>query len=222
MRIAWWNGARSRAALPIGAALLAACAGHVAPAGMPPVPFAWPHPTSCYVTPGTPKVVRATVTFYGWPDNTPPGNAIAHPVIHEHAGGDGTYCNPTTFATEPSNDVRIPYGIKIYVPYLKQYFVREDDCTPSGPPVGSGSNGCYKLWFDLWIGGDAKSNISALVHCETSMTKSAKVPVILNPRAGLPVAHAGPIYRDAPPPNGTCYGHPGHPRQSTRKTILPN
>jgi hypothetical protein len=47
-----------------------------------------------------PTTVQATITFYGWPDNSPPGNKIAHGIIHKRAGGDGTYCNPTTFATE--------------------------------------------------------------------------------------------------------------------------
>jgi hypothetical protein len=32
------------------------------------------------------------------------------------------------------------------------------------------------------------------------------VPVILYPRSGMPVANPGPIYRNQPPPNGTCYG----------------
>ncbi|MBV8602059.1 MAG: hypothetical protein JO359_10895 [Candidatus Eremiobacteraeota bacterium] len=168
---------------------------------------------ACYVTPQKPRNVTATITFYGWPDNTPPGNAIAHPVIHNVASGSGTWCNPTTFATEPTvaENKLIPYGIKIYVPFLKQYFVREDDCTPSGPSTGSGNNGCYRVWFDLWIGGDGKSNVNALVNCELSMTPPAKVQVILYPKATMPVAHPGPIYSDTPTPNGTCYGKPGSP-----------
>ena len=66
--------------------------------------------SSCYIVKQQPTSVRATITFYGWPDNSPPGNKISHPVLHQHAGGDGTYCNPTTFATERSNNARIPYG----------------------------------------------------------------------------------------------------------------
>ena len=163
-------------------------------------------PESCYVVKQQPTTVSATITFYGWPDNSPPGNGIAHGIIHKHAGGDGTYCNPTTFATEHSNNRRIPYGIKIYVPFLKQYFIREDLCAASGPPTGSGSNGCYKLWFDLWVGGNAKSKARAVVKCERMLTPGQKVQVILYPRSGMPVANPGPIYRNQPPPNGTCYG----------------
>lgn len=161
---------------------------------------------SCYVVKNNPTTVKATITFYGWPDNSPPGNQIAHPVIHKHAGGDGTYCNPTTFATERANNQTIPYGIKIYVPFIKQYFIREDLCASSGPKRGSGSNGCHKLWFDLWIGGTAKSNKHAVIACERQLTPNGKVDVILWPGSGLPVAHAGPIYRSQPPPKGTCDG----------------
>src|SRR4051794_570915 len=39
------------------------------------------------------------VTFYGWPDNSPPGPAIAYPVIHSQADGTGSYADPITFAT---------------------------------------------------------------------------------------------------------------------------
>ncbi len=163
---------------------------------------------SCYSVKQDPARVRATITFYGWPDNSPPGNQIAHPVIHKRAGGDGTYCNPTTFATERANDKTIPYGIKIYVPLIEQYFVREDLCAASGPKSGSGSQGCHKLWFDLWIGGTATSKSHAVILCERKLTPRGMVPVILWPRDGMPVAHAGPIYRNHPPPDGSCDGKP--------------
>lgn len=197
--------------LAVAALALASCGqatGPPLPPGSALAPAA--QPNACYVTKGAPATVTATITFYGWPDNTPPGNSIAHPVIHQVASGDGTYCNPTTFATERSNDLKIPYGTKIYVPFLKHYFVREDDCAPSGPPIGSGNNGCYKLWFDLWVGGNGASNTNAVVNCENSTTPSGKVPVIVNPSAGLPVALPGPIYRNRPAPAGTCYGKPGN------------
>ncbi|HVA33081.1 MAG TPA: hypothetical protein VNG31_02965 [Candidatus Baltobacteraceae bacterium] len=203
-----------RGAVAIGALLLASCGRGFGPSVTPPNAASQLRPSTCYVTTVAPTSAPATITFYGWPDNTPPGNAIAHPVIHQVASGDGTYCNPTTFATEKSNDAAIPYGTKIYVPFLKQYFVREDLCAASGPPVGSGSNGCYELWFDLWIGGTAKSDVKALVACEQSLTPNAKVRVILHPGPGLPVAHAGPIYRNKPRPRGTCDGKPAQRRAS--------
>ncbi len=165
-------------------------------------------PFGCYVTKIDPANVKATITFYGWPDNSPPGAQIAHPVIHKVASGDGSYCNPTTFATERKNDAQIPYGTKIYVPFLQQYFIREDDCAHSGPHRGHGHNGCSGLWFDLWIGGDKASKPHAVFWCENHLTPNAKVQVVLNPQDGLPVENAGPIYQDAPPPQGTCFGVP--------------
>src|SRR6185437_275970 len=32
-------------------------------------------------------LLKAYLTGYAWPDNTPPGSAISHPVIHQEAGG---------------------------------------------------------------------------------------------------------------------------------------
>jgi hypothetical protein len=193
----------------VGAAAFAALVSCAAPPAGPAIPArvaANATAQSCYVVKRNPTTVKATITFYGWPDNSPPGNQIAHPVIHRHAGGDGTYCNPTTFATERANNKEIPYGIKIYVPFIKQYFIREDLCAASGPKSGSGSNGCKHLWFDLWIGGTAKSNFHAVVKCERRLTPNQKVSVILWPRDGEPVAYHGPIYRNRPPPDGTCDG----------------
>jgi hypothetical protein len=190
------------------ATILAACGqlGGTTPATNAVAPAA--KTDSCYVTKQDPTNAQATITFYGWPDNSPPGNQIAHPVIHEHAGGDGSYCNPTTFATERANNKTIPYGTKIYVPFIKQYFIREDLCASSGPKRGSGSNGCHKLWFDLWIGGTGTSKGHYVIACERALTPGGKVSVILWPHDGMPVAHRGPIYRNDPPPDGSCDGSP--------------
>ncbi len=194
-----------RALLLAVLAALTSCSQSTNPA-IPPL--AQSSKASCYVAKIDPTTVQATITFYGWPDNAPPGKKIAHGVVHKHAGGDGTYCNPTTFATERANTKQIPYGTKIYVPFLKQYFVREDLCTSSGPPTGSGSNGCYELWFDLWIGGNGTSKKHAVVWCERHLTPNGQVDVILYPKDGLPVAHPGPIYGNKPAPDGSCYGKP--------------
>src|SRR5581483_6416833 len=64
-------------------------------------------------------------TCYGWLDNSPPGAAIAYPQIHSKAGGKGTYSDPVTFATDSAE---LKPGTKVYVSYLKKYFIMEDDC----------------------------------------------------------------------------------------------
>jgi len=65
------------------------------------------------------------VTLYGWPDNSPPGGAIAYPGLHSTAGGTGTFSDPITFATDRSE---IAPGTKVYYSFLKRYFIMEDDC----------------------------------------------------------------------------------------------
>ena len=72
------------------------------------------------------------VTLYGWPDNSPPGDAIAYPenegypTIHDVASGTGTYADPITYATDQAE---LPVGTIVYYSYLHRYFIMEDDCT---------------------------------------------------------------------------------------------
>jgi len=86
--------------------------------------------------------------------------------------------------------------VRIYVPYLDKYFIREDDCTNSGPSSGSGSQGCTGTWFDLWVGGDSATNKTALFNCETGLTQSGTVSVVINPPSTETVNWLGPIYSD--------------------------
>jgi len=199
------------------AALLPSCGERSTPAPPAGTPvFEKLAPPPCYSGDnGTPYTASATVTFYGWPDNSPPGNQIAHPVIHNVASGDGSYCNPTTFATEPtsSENKKIPYGTRIYVPLVQKYFIREDDCTTSGPQ----GLGCSGLWFDLWIGGDASSNPNTVINCENSLTPSGSVSVVIHPPNNEPVAWTGAIFND---PN-LCNKNP-NPSPSPSPTHSPS
>jgi hypothetical protein len=149
--------------------------------------------------------VLDSMTFYGYFDNSPPGTAIAHPVLHSGAGGVGTFDDPITFAVAPEVQNRVPAGTIIYIPSLKKYFIMEDDCTSSGPggtPVqGQGCDGELQSGvneFDLWIDGDphknAKDNPGSgsgnndnnMTNCEDTLTAS-KVTVIMNATDGQPV-----------------------------------
>lgn len=113
------------------------------------------------------------VTFYGWPDNTPPGNTIAYPDIHQTAGGTGTYTDPITFATDARE---IAPGTRIYVPYLQKYFIMEDDCTASD--IEWSSSGSWHI--DIWIGGQGYATVEPEA---TSLTRAEKQSVLISPPA---------------------------------------
>lgn len=70
--------------------------------------------------------MNVKLTFYGWPDNDPPGNSIAYPGLglssHQGAGGTGTYDDPITVAviTQSNNGFWSP-GTMMYLPSLQKY-----------------------------------------------------------------------------------------------------
>lgn len=148
-----------------------------------------------------PRTMHMLVTLYGWPDNSPPGAAIAYPVIHRQAGGVGTWANPVTFATDKAE---LGAGTRLYVPTLKRYFIMEDDCVECdadwaghGPDGGPGFR-----HIDLWVGGTATTSSSAVLACEDKLTMDSGA-VIVNPSTTLPVT-AGTIFN---PSTGKCNGH---------------
>ena len=130
------------------------------------------------------------VTLYGWPDNSPPGNAIAYPedegypTIHNVASGLGTYSDPITYATDQAE---LPVGTIVYYPYLHRYFIMEDDCTECDEDwTGQGPDGGPGLYhIDLWINGQ-NGNSSDVINCEDDLTQNS-APVIVNPPSNEPV-----------------------------------
>lgn len=130
------------------------------------------------------------VTYYGWPDNDPAGNAIAYPksdgypVIHEGAGGTGTFENPVTFAAKVG---KFPIGTKIYVPYIKKYVILEDTCAS-----------CTGNWIDIWMESDG-NNQNKVIACEEHWTKES-IPVEVNPPTGREVSTT-PLFDKT---NGVC------------------
>jgi len=116
---------------------------------------------------------RSDVTLYGWPDNDPPGGAIAYPRMHSTAGGTGTYANPVTMSSD-SRELRP--GTRIYVPYLHKYFVMEDDCAQCD------SDWAHGWWHvDLWIGGRGWP-VSAVYRQENKLTNVWQW-IVVNPPA---------------------------------------
>ena len=123
----------------------------------------------------------AFITGYSYWDNTPPGSAqISHPVLHQRAGGTGTYSDPITVAVGyDSSGPDFAYGTRFYLPELDKYFIVEDICGACGS-TRSGTD--YTL--DIWVGGSGSSS-SGVRSCMNSVTGAA--PVIRNPSSGLPV-----------------------------------
>jgi 3D (Asp-Asp-Asp) domain-containing protein len=128
------------------------------------------------------------VTFYGWADNSPPGNAIAYPMnggyptVHNAAGGTGTFTDPITLATD---EAELPIGTIVYIPFIEKYLVMEDDCTECDQDWTS----TMKRHVDVWMNSDGTDNATDLTNCEDQWTKSAAA-VQVNPAAGLPVTTA--------------------------------
>ena len=130
------------------------------------------------------------VTLYGWPDNSPPGNAIAYPAdegnptLHNVASGTGTYADPITYATDKAE---LPIGTKVYYPFLHRYFIMEDDCVECDEDwTGQGPDGGPGLYhIDLWIGGQ-NGNSTDVINCEDNLTQNS-APAIVNPPSNEPV-----------------------------------
>jgi hypothetical protein len=143
------------------------------------------------------------MTLYGYADNSPPGTIIAHPCIHRSAGGAGTYANPVTFATDVSE---LGWCQIIYVPYMKRYFIHEDECSQCDRDW----NTQHRFRFDMWAGGDAQSRQqperAALHQCESTWTRGDSIDdpdnptVMVDPPDSLPVTPA-PIFS----PKTTCW-----------------
>jgi hypothetical protein len=145
------------------------------------------------------------VTLYGWPDNSPPGDAIAYPedggypTIHNVASGTGTYANPITYATDKSE---LAIGTIVYYPYLHRYFIMEDDCTECDEDwTGSGPDGGPGLYhIDLWINGEDAQSSDDVINCEDNLTQNL-AEVIINPPSDEAV-DTTPLFDSS---SDTCY-----------------
>jgi len=145
---------------------------------------------------------EAYTTGYGWWDNTPPGSStISYPVIHQTAGGTGTYADPITLAVghEIVNGEDIPEfpaGTKWYIPNFRRYFIVEDSCGDGNDPQaeacwslkgdkadGSAPAGA-QIWIDLWTGGQNASE-STSNNCEDAITDNHLA--IMNPASDYAV-----------------------------------
>ncbi|MDR6623117.1 hypothetical protein [Sinomonas atrocyanea] len=127
-------------------------------------------------------VTTAYTTGYGYWDNTPPGSTvISNPVLHQSAGGTGTWADPVTIAVGHSisngvDTLDFPAGTRMYIPNLEKYFIVEDACgdgaTPQDIPCHNLSRAARRgatVWFDVWIGGSSSSNSDSR-QCQSTLT----------------------------------------------------
>lgn len=131
---------------------------------------------------GAQQTITAELTGFSWADNSPPGSStVCCGVLHEQAGGTGTFADPITTAVPGSSGqgMETASGTRIYVAKLRRYFIVED----------SGATKMSAKHFDLWVGGQGLPK-SASDKCMNSYT--GRLPVIINPAAGLPVT-IGPL-----------------------------
>lgn len=168
----------------------------------PPTPSTTtPAPTTTTPAPAPTggREVKAYLTGYSYFDNTPPGSAdISHPVLHDKAGGTGTWQDPTTVAVGHSiiggNDVLDwPQGTRFYIPALKRYFLVEDSCgdgsRPQNGPCHTGYPSGASTWLDVYVDGQSAGR-DASDDCMSQIT--GVVTAIVDPPPGLPVT-VGPI-----------------------------
>lgn len=110
-------------------------------------------------------VSSVTHTFYGYPDNDPPGPATAYDCGRGYiAGGTGTYTDPLTFASAAGEFDSCEI---IYDPYTKKYLRYEDYCAQCTTDWNGGS-GFYHI--DVWTGSETVNGGDAQVQCEEDLT----------------------------------------------------
>lgn len=132
------------------------------------------------------------LTGYSYWDNTPPGSgAISKPVVHNRAGGTGTFENPITIAVghvieNRQQTLDFQPGTRFYIERLRKYAIVEDVCgdgtRPQDGPCHTGYKG--RPWLDIYIGGKSVT-ASHTTACARSITDFQHV--IINPRRGYPV-----------------------------------
>lgn len=174
------------------------------PPVIPPPPPPTPPPQN-----SNESYINAYTTAYTYWDNTPPGSAdISNPIIHQKAGGTGTYADPITLAVGHSiingNDILdYPAGTIFYIPNVRRYFIVEDTCgdgrTPQNGPCHTGYPNGTTTWVDMWIDGQSGTSSSANACAEAVTDANGEVHVIIENPASHYAVVPGPVFQ-----NGSC------------------
>ncbi|KAL8790955.1 MAG: hypothetical protein Q9195_006100 [Heterodermia aff. obscurata] len=145
-------------------------------------------------------LANVQITFFGYPDNSPPGAGIAFTTCgHSLAGGTGSYSDPITFATAPDGDFRVCEVV--YLPHVRKYARYEDDCEQCNPKFAAhdwDSSRTYHI--DLWTGSTSTNGGDAQIACEDSLPGGPQT-ILRNPPADLPT-DTTPFFS---PEDGDCY-----------------
>ncbi|KAL8627063.1 hypothetical protein Q9189_007231 [Teloschistes chrysophthalmus] len=104
------------------------------------------------------------ITFFGYPDNSPPGAGIAFTQCGRSlAGGTGTHDDPISFATATQGDFAV--CDIVYLPWLKKYARYDDDCEQCGKDWDNG----HQYHIDLWTGSTTVNGGRIQIECENSL-----------------------------------------------------
>jgi len=125
------------------------------------------------------KVNNVKQTYFGYPDNSPPGAGIAYTQCGRSlAGGIGTYNDPLTLATA---DGELNVCEVVYSYHLRKYLRHEDDCEACGEDWTSG------IWHvDVWVGSNSVNGGQDQINCEDTLTVGNQI-LLRNPPSNLPV-----------------------------------
>lgn len=152
-------------------------------------PSPTPSPTVVPSPASSPNYINAFLTFYGWDNSLTPGNQMAYPkmygypTIHDGSGGVGSYSDPVTMASDPTEWA---IGSISYIPFLQKYVIMEDFCESC-----SNSWKSSKLYHvDVWM--DSNSTPTGAIDCMGTWTKTS-IPVEVNPPNNRTV-NAAPLF----------------------------
>ncbi|UKZ78804.1 hypothetical protein TrVFT333_006549 [Trichoderma virens FT-333] len=116
------------------------------------------------------------VTFYGYPDNSPPVPALLTTVVvvtSRLVVSTGTYADPITIATAPGelNVCEI-----VYLPLLTKYGRYEDDCAQCTTDWKNG-----QPHIDIWTGSNSVNGGQNQINCEDNLTFGGRYSIVRNP-----------------------------------------
>lgn len=148
---------------------------------------------------------QVSVTFYGYPDNSPPGSGIECDLDSkgdcdacnngdssnitrattcgprgQTAGGNGTFEDPLTMASAGQWFCHLEV---VYLPYLQKYLRYEDYCQQC---IEDAANGKV-THIDIWTGSITTNGRNVQIACENSLTPGNTQTMVRNPPADLPV-----------------------------------